>query len=189
MMPNHGHPELPAAATMALGGMHASALYPPSEPLWPTHVRGHGIIAVACSGAVTAMNLTAVKLFGLPAPHQMGLGLKQFIATRYHRVIDAWSGREAGDARAAHPDPLTLSLSAKRKNGSEVRVMMTRRMLCEGREGASWLVTVREVTLVPMSVQAPFHRRVPNSQPRLHLLDAGAVRPDLPETFSSYSEH
>jgi hypothetical protein len=94
------------------------------------------------------MNLTAVKLFGLPAPHQMGLGLKQFIATRYHRVIDAWSGREAGDARAAHPDPLTLSLSAKRKNGSEVRVMMTRRMLCEGREGASWLVTVREVTLV-----------------------------------------
>lgn len=187
-MPDHGHPEPSAAATMALGGMHASAPYTPSEPLWPTHVRGHGIIAVAGSGTVTAMNLTAVKLLGLPAPHQLRLGLKQFIAARYHRVIDAWSGREAGDARAAHPDPLTLSVSAMRKDGSEVRILMTRRMLCEG-PGASCLVTVREVTPVPMSIPALFHRGVSNMQPRLYPLDGGAVRPDLPEPFFSYSEH
>ncbi len=173
---------------MALGGMHASALYPPSEPLWPTHVRGHGIIAVAGSGAVTAMNLTAVNLFGLPAPHQLGLGLKQFIAARYHRVIDAWSGREAGDARAAHPDPLTLSLSAMRKDGSEVRVLLTRRMLCTG-PGAPCLVTVREVSSCLPFLPAAYPRSESVTQPRPYPLDGGAVRPDLPEHLFSYSEH
>lgn len=125
-------------------GSYASSPIPESHRDQPSSGSGDAVIAVASTGAVTAMNMAAVSLLGSPAPHQFGLWLSQFIPSRYHRVIDAWSSREAGDARAAHPDPLTLSLSALRADGSEVRVLLTRRLLGDGPQ-APYIVTMHEL--------------------------------------------
>lgn len=143
MMSDPGLPLLPGHPGPTTGPAPAS---PPhvvaAEAPWPKVSSGDAIIAVASTGAVTAMNLTAVTLLGHPAPHQFGLGLCQFIPARYHRVVEAWDEREEGDARAAHPDRHTLSMSALRVDGSEVRVLVTRRVLGDG-PSAPYVVTLR----------------------------------------------
>ncbi len=143
-MPDFGLPDSPIDHESTPGGEHASSPGPESEREWPTTGTDDSVIAVASTGTVTAMNVAAVSLLGPPAPHQFGLGIDQFIPARYHRVIDAWADRQPGDARAAHPDRLTLSLAAVRADGGEVWVLLTRRMLGEG-PTAPYLVTMREV--------------------------------------------
>jgi PAS domain-containing protein len=158
-MSDPGHPETSGEPMLAPRGSHTATASRTSDPISPIRVTGNAIIAVAGTGAVTAMNVTAVSLLGPPAPHQFGLGLSQFIPARYHRVIDAWADREGGDARAAHPDPLTLNLSALRLDGREVRVVITRRMLGEGRQ-APYLVTMRTVVPFGATSVPPVPRRV-----------------------------
>lgn len=160
MMSEPGQPELPFAPPQRPRDSDSPPVEVVEEASWPSVASGLVLIAVAGTGAVTAMNAEAVRLLGPPAPHQFGLGMKQFIPPRYHRVVDAWSERSDGDARAAHPDRLTLSLSALRPDGSEVRVLMSRRML--GSQGdAAFLVSVQVVPEPqwPVSDAAPRHVR------------------------------
>ncbi len=142
-MSDPGLHEIPGDPALAPRG-DAPAPAPVRERAWPTPTSGDAVIAVSRTGAVTAINATAVALLGVPVPHQFGLGLSQFIPARYHRVIDAWSDRQGGDARAAHHDPLTLSLTAVRADGCEVWVLLTRRMLGDA-PSAPYLVTMRTV--------------------------------------------
>lgn len=158
-MSDPGQPEGPGSPHHVPRGSNASTPMPWCEPGWSAPGSGDAVIAVGSTGAVIVMNLTAVSLLGLPAPHQLGLGLGQFVPTRYQRVIDAWSVREDGDARAAHQDALTLSLAALQADGGEVPVLLTRRMLAEG-PNAPYVVTMRAVVASRFPIVPPVPVRV-----------------------------
>ena len=102
------------------------------------------MVVVDRYGRVTALNLEAERFFGWTERELLGEPMSRCIPTRFHRILGTDVDRSGGEP-ALTPQGVTVSCFARRQDGSEFPVELTRRPLGPGGDAES-LVTLRDLT-------------------------------------------
>jgi diguanylate cyclase (GGDEF)-like protein/PAS domain S-box-containing protein len=93
-------------------------------------------------GRMVVLNREVEPLFGWPEVELLGQPMNRLIPTRFHRVLEA---QPVTGAQESHPKGARLSLFARRRDGSEFPVEISRAPLGSSPE-ALVLVTIRDLT-------------------------------------------
>jgi diguanylate cyclase (GGDEF)-like protein/PAS domain S-box-containing protein len=101
------------------------------------------MILVDHSGRVTAVNREAERFLGWTEKELLGEPMSRFIPTRFHPLLDAAVGTSESPAVSTRGG--TFSGFARRRDGREVAVELSRRPVGPGGEAQS-LVTLRDLT-------------------------------------------
>ncbi len=102
------------------------------------------MVVVDRHGRVTALNLEAERFFGWTEKELLGEPMSRFIPTRFHRLLEPDVDADGGSPAVSTAGG-TVSCFARRRDGSEFPVELSRRPLGESSDSQS-LVTLRDLT-------------------------------------------
>ena len=100
------------------------------------------MVVVDHRGRMTALNLEAERFFGWPEEELLRQPMSRVIPTRFQRMLDA-EGEPGGGSDITWTGSETIACFARRRDGSEFPIELSRRQLGRGRNAPS-LVTLRD---------------------------------------------
>jgi diguanylate cyclase (GGDEF)-like protein/PAS domain S-box-containing protein len=122
---------------------HTAVLPAPNEFHELLDAAPDAMVVVDSNGEVTALNLEAERFFGWTEAELLGQPMGRFFPPRFHRLLGY--PESDGASPAVSTNGGTISCFARRRDGSEFPVELTRRRLAPGNHGKS-LVTLRDLT-------------------------------------------
>jgi diguanylate cyclase (GGDEF)-like protein/PAS domain S-box-containing protein len=101
-------------------------------------------VVIDSPGTVVALNREAERLFGWTEPELLGQPMNRLIPPRFHRIVDTQPVFDQ-ESQESQPKGTRVSLFARRRDGSEFPVEITRAPLGPGPDPL-FLVTIRDLT-------------------------------------------